>query len=68
MPATGATAPSAHHHDTSSINTPMPTITRKLQNTGATGGWALGNSFKPLSSASMSWARIRLASLGTWIA
>src|SRR5688572_30429343 len=39
---------SAHHHDTISISTPMPTITRKLQNTGATGGCVFGNSFRPL--------------------
>ena len=46
----------------------MPTITRKLQNTGATGGCALGKASRPLISASLSCARMMLPSLGTWIA
>ena len=53
----------AAHHDTSSISRPMPTITRKAQNTGATGGCASGNSLRPRTSPSRSWVRIRLRQL-----
>ena len=48
----------------SSISTPTATITRKLQNTLATGGCAPANSFSPRISPSALWVMIRLASLG----
>ena len=54
----------APSHDTSSISMPMPTITRKAKNTGATGGCRPSNWSSPATSPSGSWRRIRLAPLG----
>jgi hypothetical protein len=51
------------------IAKPIPTIPRKLQNsTGAFGHWSRGKSFRPFSSASSEWPRIRLPSFGMPIA
>ena len=47
----------------SNINTPTPTITRKLQNIANTGGLS-ANSFKPLISPSAWWVKISEAPLG----
>ena len=66
-PAPPARAPRHSHQPTqltASISMPMPTMTRKPKNTGATGGCAPGNSFRPLISPSTSCVRIRLASFG----
>ena len=49
---------------TTSIAMPMPTMTRKAQNTGATGGCIPSNSFRPLSSPSTSCVRMIDASFG----
>jgi hypothetical protein len=49
---------------TSSISVPTPTMTRKAQNTGATGGCRSRNSSRPLTSPSHSCVRMRLAPLG----
>ena len=49
---------------TVSISSPTPTMMRKAQNTGATGGCSPTKSFKPLTSPSRLWVRYSEASLG----
>jgi hypothetical protein len=45
-------------HDRSSMRTPIPTITRNAQNTGATGGTSSPNSARPRTSPSSECVRI----------
>src|SRR5690606_14604189 len=56
------------HQPSNTINTPTPTMTRNDQNTGATGGASEPKSFRPTTSPSQSWVRIRLASFGILMA
>ena len=59
-----------HHPSqlTSSISTPMPTMTRNAMNTGSTGGCASRNSFRPFTSPFDSCVRMKLATPGTFSA
>ena len=58
----------APNQDNASMSTPMPTITRKAKNTGATGGRSGSKASSPFTSARFSWRRMRLAPYGSSIA